>query len=359
MTDTAAATTPPVIESTAHDATRSRRSLLRLAGVAATAGAAATLLPEPAAAAAATWQIGSESNTTNTLTKSTYTGASGGGSVPDGNCAFEFHSGAGSTSFVGGTEAVVAAVAGTDSLLPNALLAVSRRLFGTAVIAAATEEGSVGLQAESAGTGGVGVVAIATTGIGAIIRGGTSHLRMPSLTGLRPAATAGGELLHDSIGQLWFNAQPTGSLATNWRLLASTVAAGSFTPISPTRVYDSRRGTAPIGKLLAGQSRTLSARQTRDVNTGIVQQGVTLFDFAVAVAITVTVVSTTGQGWLTLNTGGNTTVGGSSINWSANNQVLANSTTTPVDYIGNMTVVCGGNAAAGTHFLLDVIGIYR
>lgn len=317
------------------------------------------LAPEPAAAAAATWQIGSEANTTNTLTRSIYTGAVSDPTFPNGNAAFEFHSGSGGTTFVGGTEAVVAAVAGTDSLLPNALLAVSRRRFATAVIASATEDGSVGVQAEAAGADGVGLVAIASSGIGALIRGGTSHLRLPSLTGGRPAATSGGELLHDSNGQLWFNAQPTGSLATNWRLLASTIAAGSFTPISPTRIYDSRRGTAPIGKLLAGQSRTLSARQTRDVNTGIVQQGVTLFDSAVAVAITVTVVSTTGQGWLTLNKGGNSSIEGSSINWSTTNQVLANSTTTPVNYLGELTVVCGGSAGAGTHFLLDVIGIYR
>ncbi|MEQ1703259.1 MAG: hypothetical protein ABMA25_24395, partial [Ilumatobacteraceae bacterium] len=207
--------------------------------------------------------------------------------------------------------------------------------------------------------GGVGVVAIATTGIGAIIRGGTSHMRLPSLFGGRPASTSGGELLHDSNGELWFNAQPTGGAFVNWRLLASPIASGSYTPISPTRVYDSRRGTAPIGKLLAGQARTLSASVPRDVDTGLVRPGVALFDSAVAVAITVTVVSTGGQGWLTLNSGGNTTIGGSSINWSSSGQVLANSTTTPVNYLGDLTVVCGGNAAAGTHFLLDVIGIYR
>lgn len=338
---------------------RTRRSLLRLAGVAGSVGVAAALLPEQAAAAAATWQIGSEANTTNTLTRSTYTGAIAGNPYPNGSAAFEFHSGAGGTTFVGGTEAVVAAVAGTDSLLPNALLALSRRRFATALIASATEEGSVGVQAEAAGFDGVGLVAIASNGIGAIIRGGTSHLRLPSLTGGRPAATVGGELLHDANGQLWFNAQPTLGELTNWRLLASPSASGSFTPISPTRVYDSRRGTAPIGKILVGQARTSSAKQARDVNTGLELPGQLLFDAAVGVAITVTVVGTSGQGWLTLNSGGDTSIGGSSINWSGNGQVVANSTTVPVNYLGDLTVVCGGTAGAGTHFLLDVIGIYR
>jgi len=311
------------------------------------------------AAAAATWQIGSEANTTGSLTRSTYTGAPGGGAIPDFNAAFEFHSGAGTTTFVGGSESVVAAVAGTDSLIPNALLAVTRRRFATAVIATGTEEGSVGVQAESAGMDGVGVVAIASQGVGAIMRGGMANARLPRMGRPRPAGGAGGELVHDSSGQLWFNVQEPNAAVPDWRLLTSPKSAGGFTAISPTRVYDSRRGTAPIGVLTPGQSRTIDARRPRDVTTGLELPVAPLFDLAHAVAITITVVNTTGNGWLTVNVGGDTAIKGSSVNWSAAGQVLANSTTSPVNYLGQLTVVCGGSASASTHFLVDVIGYYQ
>jgi len=335
-----------------------RRNLLRLAGALGAGTAVAALRPE-VAAAAATWQIGSEANTTSSLTRSSYTGAPGGGAIPDFNAAFEFHSGTGTTSLVGGTESVVAAVAGSDSLIPNALLATTRRRFATAVIATGTEEGSVGVQAESAGVGGVGVVAIASQGVGAIMRGGSANARLPRMGRPRPTGGSGGELVHDSFGQLWFNVQQPDALTPDWRLLASPKSAGGFTAISPTRVYDSRRGTAPIGVLTPGQSRTIDARQPRDVTTGLELPVAPLFSLAQAVAITVTVVSTTGNGWLTVNVGGDTAIKGSSVNWSSTGQVLANSTTSPVNYLGQLTVVCGGSASASTHFLVDVIGYYQ
>jgi len=203
------------------------------------------------------------------------------------------------------------------------------------------------------------VVAIASHGIGALLRGGTANARLPRMGRPRPATAAGGELVHDSFGQLWFNVQEPNAATPNWRLLASGASAGGFTAISPTRVYDSRRGTAPIGVLTPGQSRTIDARSPRDVATGVVLSLPPLFDQAQAVAITVTVVNTVGQGWLTVNAGGDTAVKGSSVNWSANGQTLANSTTSPVNYLGQLTVVCGGTPTTSTHFVVDVIGYYR
>lgn len=363
--DTTRTTTPDVTAQAAEPtrtaepaAGHTRRNLLRLAGALGAGTAVAALRPD-VAAAAATWQIGSEANTTGSLTRSTYTGAPGGGAIPDFNAAFEFHSGAGTTTFVGGSESVVAAVAGTDSLIPNALLAVTRRRFATAVIATGTEEGSVGVQAESAGMDGVGVVAIASQGVGAIMRGGMANARLPRMGRPRPAGGAGGELVHDSSGQLWFNVQEPNAAVPDWRLLASPKSAGGFTAISPTRVYDSRRGTAPIGVLTPGLSRTIDARRPRDVTTGLELPVAPLFDLAHAVAITITVVNTAGNGWLTVNVGGDTAIKGSSVNWSTAGQVLANSTTSPVNYLGQLTVVCGGSASASTHFLVDVIGYYQ
>jgi hypothetical protein len=63
-----------------------------------------------------------------------------------------------------------------------------------------------------------------------------------------------------------------------------------------------------------------------------------------------------GFGYLTVNPDGTTTVNASNINWTTNNQVLANSGLVPVSTDRKVTVVAGGGPNARTHFLIDVVG---
>ena len=128
----------------------------------------------------------------------------------------------------------------------------------------------------------------------------------------------------------------------------SVAPAGSgFTPVTPTRAYDSRTGPGPIA---AGQQRTISM-----ATGGLVPEGAT------AVAYNATVADTTGSGWLTVTPG---SVGvlpvSSTINWWATNQFLSNGIAVGVDGQREVNVFAGPNGSgASTDFVLDTVGYYN
>jgi hypothetical protein len=71
----------------------------------------------------------------------------------------------------------------------------------------------------------------------------------------------------------------------------------------------------------------------------------------------VTVVGTTGEGWLAINPGGTTAVSASSINWSASDQILANGISLKLNGTRQITVVNG--SPGSTQFIIDILGYYR
>ena len=162
--------------------------------------------------------------------------------------------------------------------------------------------------------------------------------------------------LENVDGDLWWCVQ-AGSPGI-WRKISGTSVAGGFHPVTPGRVYDSRQANPAPGALTAGDHRTVSVADRRDaltdsgdvVEVGFVPAGAT------AVTANVTITRTVGSGYLVCNPGGNETVGASTINWSSDNQDIANGITLTLNDQRELTIIAGGNGA--THFLIDITGYY-
>ena len=163
-----------------------------------------------------------------------------------------------------------------------------------------------------------------------------------------------GEMVYDPNGDLWLCV--TGGNPGSWRKLAGPAAAGSFHAIDPIRVYDSRVAQPGPGPLAPGTTRTISVRDGRDLTTGAVTVAGVVPAGATAIAYNLVVTGTVGQGFLSVNPGGNTTVSASSINWSASGQSIANGLVVKLSADRTVTVICGGGT---TDVLIDVLGYYR
>ena len=88
--------------------------------------------------------------------------------------------------------------------------------------------------------GGVGVMSSGTTGVK--VQASTHLKLLDPETGTNPRPTGvgvQGALFAASDGSLWFNVGP--GINGEWRQLTGRDVAGSFHPVSPTRVYDSRQ----------------------------------------------------------------------------------------------------------------------
>jgi hypothetical protein len=216
------------------------------------------------------------------------------------------------------------------------------------------------------GTGaGGGAQDVAFWGWGAAIAAkfdGPVPLQLVDRTGSTPTAEgeAGQFKVYD--GQLWFCVQSDdGNGDAEWRRLTGPTDAGSFTPVPPTRVYDSRLNMAPTpgGPLQTGQNRVVPVRQARDINTGTVVPGVIVVpDGARAVSFTVTVVDTVNRGFLYVAPSTTTAVAGSTINWATNvDGAVANSSQVLLGGDREIRVFAGGSAAAA-HFIIDINGYY-
>lgn len=131
-------------------------------------------------------------------------------------------------------------------------------------------------------------------------------------------------------------------------------AGGIYVPIAPKRVYDSRQDTA--GKLAVNLTRKVSVANEIAANggaTNVVPAGAT------GVAYNLTITQTEQSfGYLTVVAGDAATGGPSSINWDRADATLANGLQGPLNAAREVSVFCGGNANAKTHFLIDVLGYY-
>lgn len=131
---------------------------------------------------------------------------------------------------------------------------------------------------------------------------------------------------------------------------------GIYVPIAPKRVHDSRQ--SPGTKIAASDTvpRTFSiANEIASTGgaTDVVPAGAT----GIAYNLTITDTDST-FGYLTVVAGGASTAGPSSINWDRRGATIANGLQGPLNSDRQISVRCGGNTDARTHFLVDILGYY-
>jgi hypothetical protein len=134
--------------------------------------------------------------------------------------------------------------------------------------------------------------------------------------------------------------------------------AGSFFPIDPVRVYDSRTPLPNQGMLAPNQSRQIYVGDARANGTGAVTVTDAVPPGVTAIACNLTVTGTTGPNFLALTPGDATSFTTSAINWSSADQSVANGLIVKVDGTRLVTVWCGDQSGS-THVILDVNGYYR
>lgn len=167
-----------------------------------------------------------------------------------------------------------------------------------------------------------------------------------------PTGGPAGTIARDDAGNLWF------AVDTNsWRKLAGPGTSGSFHPINPSRVYDSRQAAyAPNNGLIAPNgTRLVSVKDARDAAGAITTADIVPAG-ATAVAINVTISAPTGPNFLSVTPGDATSYTASTINWPGGFDA-ANGAIVRLDATRQLKVF-GGDQSGSTHVIVDVTGYY-
>ena len=109
---------------------------------------------------------------------------------------------------------------------------------------------------------------------------------------------------------------------------------------------------------MVGNNRLVSVRDRRALDSGAVVTPDIVPAGATAVTAKVTVVDTVGSGFLTVNPGGNLTVGAATINWSTDGQILNNGVNLTLSPLREVTVIAGGTGSSATQFVIDITGYF-
>ena len=177
--------------------------------------------------------------------------------------------------------------------------------------------------------------------------GATSH------TGCADVTSELGQEIVDDPAAFYVNvhnaAFPGGAL--RGQLAEGPDAAGSahFLP-TPLRAYDSR--IAPATGLASGETRTISLATGVD---GAGTVGIAVPPGATAAIVTLTATETGGPGFLSIFSADSDAPLTSNLNYTVAGLSVAVSTQVAVDASGQIDVLAG---AAGTHFIVDVVGYY-
>ena len=140
-----------------------------------------------------------------------------------------------------------------------------------------------------------------------------------------------------------------------------TLPTVSLVPITPVRVYDTRFSWFG-GSMGNGAHRLIDIKDGIDPVTGIVSVLDVIPQGARAVSYNLTITSTSGRGYVDLLPGSSTTITGSSINWSASGQTLANGGIIALGSGANerqITICVVTSAGGSTHVILDITGYYQ
>lgn len=141
---------------------------------------------------------------------------------------------------------------------------------------------------------------------------------------------------------------------------AQTAATPSvFVPIDSYRAYDSRWGVNPAGRMEVSETVTITADEDIEGNQIIP-------DDATAVTFNITAADTRGAGHLQVTTANRELGNTSTINWSDDFQVVANSGVTALFEAGDVNatlentfaIFIDGRPGSSTHVVIDITGYY-
>lgn len=348
--DAAGDSTPhPVIEiSTAV----TRRNWMKAAAAAAVGGTAVALGQASPAAAAAPMAMGSGPITDPGASQFIHSATDGSG------MSFVFANQSALTADSTPVPSVLGGWAGTTGR-PNGV-------FGHTSVRSSTASGVVGLNSSNSGPGvrGEGRIGVSAKGseYGIVTDGSYGGVYLASADTTAPPARANfaspGAIATQRTGEtvpassLWFCV----SGPTDWRKLAGVDTAGSLHTIVPTRVHDSRAPAPRNERIFRTANRLISVADGRDLESGAVNAENVVPAGARAVAYNVTVVETTKDGFLAIGPGTATTFSASTINWSADDQIIANGGIVGLSSQRQLKVFCGGRGS--THFIIDITGYY-
>jgi hypothetical protein len=268
-----------------------------------------------------------------------------------------------------------ASVAGAASAIPYGVAGYAGTSSLAGVYGEATGNGAAGVRAQGIGVNGVGVAAVgAAFGVDVLMEplNGTAIRTTGGRRGLQAsntyfplslytnASSAGppsgtvaallGDVYSDSLGVLYY-CTAAGTPGT-WVRLTGPGTAGAFTAITPTRVYDSRISG---GRLSNGQTRVVSVANGINVSSGVVTTPDLVPAGATAIQYNLTVVDTTGSGYLQVAPGDASAITSSSINWTATGQIIANGLMVKIDASRQVKAFA---MIGSTNFILDVLGYY-
>jgi hypothetical protein len=362
----APAAMPDTVPATATEvdapATSSRRGMLKLAGAAAVGAAAVAVVGNASPAAAATgnpWNVGTFVNPNVgdiTGTIGTVQALADSSTASNGVTGFK-------GTLVGWNTTT------TSSEVHGAVLGLANPFLFTGTNQ--SSHGVLGVANASGGTGS-GVYGVSTSTVvasSAGVRAKSDHGPAVQVVPVFTAApTTGtwtqGAIVPDTAGHLWYCT--VGGTPGTWKDLVNVApdpivfpTTGTFTAITPSRVYDSRSPLPSITPLAAGAARTVSIKDKRDLTTGAVVTADIVPAGAKAVTANVTVVNTVGSGFLAVNPGGTVEVSAATVNWFAAGQILNNGVNLTINpATREVTVVAGGSGGAATDFVIDVTGYF-
>lgn len=314
-----------------------RRGMLKLLAGAAGGAVAATVLSGQRVAADTgdPLILGQTNVTADRPTRADYTGTEGDG------VAFLFQAANATNGNPPGTssqyDAALAGWVGDGSNLSTGVYGYSNRPGGNGVVGFSEASDGVGVRARGARAG----ILITGSGIEPPPSANNSHVA--------------GEIQVDKNGDLW--ACVADGTPGTWRKLASVSSGGSFHPIGPFRVYDSRQtGNTPNGRLARNSDRVVSVKDARNADGSVATADVVPAG-ATAIAYNLTVTQPQGPNFLSITPGDATGFTASAINFNGSADI-ANGGIVRIDADRQVKIFCGDQSGSA-HVVLDVTGYYR
>lgn len=160
-----------------------------------------------------------------------------------------------------------------------------------------------------------------------------------------------GEMVCDDNGNLWYCIES--GTPGSWRKISGADTAGGFHPVTPFRVYDSREEGS--GGIAGSTDVTVSVKDGRDPESYAVTIPDGVPDGASAISANIVAINAVGNGFATVNPGGDTSVGAAALNWKEG-QTIGNAGIFKINPDRDLAVLVRG--ITNIDFTVDITGYW-